>query len=293
MKSAQRPTYDEISPLVEEYDIYKPTLYVTFRCPSSGERVQARAELEGESRGDLWSGLKASALTAVGYLLVGMTGDAGKTLGGSQGRASSKHEYSQEQIAQATVDAFLTVRGCFRRTQTGWIAKSKAPEPLAFERQLRDHPIKGSAERDLLTRCLVGVAALDGTTSPSEKRFLQRFAPAFERLPQGPPDLQELSTIREEARPTVYLLALALALIDHDYSDPERSYLAELATGLSLSSDRVLQLSRQAGEFLVHQSLRHGAELAGEEIEQLSKLTHLSEAEIRAAADHHRRGLDS
>lgn len=291
MKSSQRPTYGEIAPLVEEFDIYKATLYVTFRCPSSGVRVQARADVAGEARGELWSSLKASALTAVGLLMVGMTGDASKALGNPHERTSSKHGYAKEQVEKATVDAFLTVRGCFRQTDAGWVAKEKAPKALGLERQLKDYPIKGNVERDLLTRCLVGIAALDGTTSPSEKRFLQRFAPAFERLPDGMPSLEELASIRPEARPTVYLLALTLALIDHDYSQPERDFLAELARGLELSPARAQELARMAGEFLVYQSLRQKPQLSGEERAQLSSLAGLTEPEILVVAEKFKEGL--
>lgn len=292
MKSSTRPDYAEVEPLVEEYDIYPPTLYVSFRCPASGTRIQATANVEGHARSDLWAGLKSSAMTALSLMLVGLTGDADKGLK-PRARSSAKHDYDKAAVEKALVDAFLTVRGCFRQTPDGWVAREKGPELSGLERQLRDHPIKGPLERDLLTRCLVGIAALDGTTSPSEKKFLQRFAPAFERLPQGMPSLQEFAGIREEARPTVYLLALTLALVDHDYCQPERDYMADLAQGLTLPAPRVDELSRWAGEFLVRQTVKQNPHLTDAEADLLSRLTGISQEQIHAALERYRKSVTS
>ena len=292
MKSSPRPDYAEVEPLVEEYDIYPPNLYVTFRCPATGTRIQATANVKGHARADLWAGLKSQAMTALGLMLVGLSGDADKGLK-PVARTSAKYDYDDAAVEKALVDAFLTVRGCFRQTSDGWVARQKGPELSGLEQQLRDHPIKGPKERDLLTRCLVGIAALDGTTSPSEKKFLQRFAPAFERLPPGVPSLQELSGIREEARSTVYLLALTLALVDHDYCQPERDYMAELAQGLALSAPRIEELSRWAGEFLVGQTAKQNLHLTDAEAGFLSQLTGISEAQIQAMVERHRKSVTS
>jgi hypothetical protein len=227
------------------------------------------------------------ALTAVSILTVGATGDLKGKLA-----ERDKHNYSEAQIQDAIVDAFLSVRGCFRHEGHSWVSSEKVAWTTELERQLKAHPIKGSRERDLLTRCLVVLAALDGKTCPAEREFLQRFAPHFEKLEATMPSRAELSEIRAEARPTVYLLALTLAMVDQDFCPEEQSYLAELAQGLSLPADRAVALRKAAGEFLVQQSLRRNPSPADEQIAGLSRLTEIPVAEIERTAERYRKNLE-
>lgn len=292
MKSIRRPTYPEIQPLVEEFAVYRPWLHCTFVCPATGFRIRAKSEIQGEDKGgrggEIWSGLKSVALTTMSALMVGMTGDLKGRFGSEQ---DTKHNYSDDQIHQATVDAFLTVRGCFRHNGEGWVSKEKPPTLSALERQVKEHPVQGARERDLLTRCLAGLAAADGQTCHAEQSFLQRFAPAFERQESSMPNPAELFEIREKVRPTVYLLAVTLAMVDRDYSTSEREYLVGLANGLGLTPAQVSELRDAAGEFLVQQSVRHHRDLTEEEVSELSKLTAMSIETIQRTVDQYRKSM--
>jgi hypothetical protein len=281
-----KPTFEQIQPLVEEYQIYSPWLYTTFVCPQTGYRVTARAEVRVAGKGqDLWDGFKSSILGAVGYLMVAMTGDLTKSPG--QRLRDDTHSYREQEVQGALLEAFLSVRGCFRFDGGRWVAKQTPPRLSALEELLRRHPISGGREAELLTRCLSGMAALDGQVLAAERQFLERYAPAHRRLPEGMPELSELSEIRPQARPTVFLLAQTLAMVDEELAAQEEDYLARLAAGLELAPGKVSQLRRAAGEFVLEQSLRRQPDLNPEQMDRIHRLTGLPVTEMKAFIQAH------
>lgn len=282
-----KPTYEQIAPLVQEYQVYQRWLHTTFACPATGYLVRARAEIQGEGeRRDFWEGFKSHVLSAVGLLIAGMTGELDEAR-----PEDTTHSYSEAQIQAAILDAFLSVRGCFRLVEGRWVARQSRPELSELERVLKANPIQGRREAELLTRCLSGLAELDGHTCPSERKFLARFAPAYTRLPGGMPGLDELSEIRPQARPTVFLLAQSLAMVDRDLCLEEREYLDRLAAGLGLESERAAALRKAAGEYIVSQSVGRGEPLSPDQVAQLHELTGLPMAEIERACARQRSQL--
>jgi hypothetical protein len=281
-----KPTYQQIAPLVKDYQVFQPWLHVTLECPASGFTVRARSLIsEEDGRRDLWTNLKSSALTAVSMLMTGMTGELTSKLASAP--EDDARNCPPQKIEKAILDAFLSVRGCFRFDGTSWVAKERPAQLTELEKTIKAYPLKGPREAELLTRCLVRLAALDGTTCNVERKFLARFATARDRLASEMPSDEELAEVRPEARPTLYLLAQTLAMVDNDFSEPERGYLVQLAQGLKLSESQVQSMQRAAAEFLVHQSLTHNPEPSADEISGLSALTSLPISDIEGMALRH------
>lgn len=277
------PNYQEIAPLVHSVTFQSQQVYCLFVCPDSGEKVQASAPrpLEGSSAATraLWGDVRSALVTLTHVVLAGLTGAS------DPGKADEAEAWSEEQRERAIIEAFLTVRGCFQKDPSGrWTARRKPLSLSGLERQVRQAPLQGKQEAELLARCLLAVSRLDGLTCPAEKEFLARFAPTAERSGQEPPSWEELRQIRPQARPTLYQLALALALVDRDFSAPERDYLQALAHGLELPVKEQEALRLGVAEYLLQQGLKRSAQGAGPLITEVSALTEIGESRLRQAA---------
>ncbi len=190
------------------------------------------------------------------------------------------HVNSGDELDQATVDAFLTVREQFEHDGQGWRAKEVVTDFVSdFERQLRRAPIETRYEAEVLARVLHHMAGVDGADA-KELQFLAQHVAGPAGDGSGPPSRVELSELRPEAAPTVYLLAAALTLVDRVRSQQELQYLAELEQDLALEARQAAELRRAAGEFLVEQSLDVSSRPSPDHLRELANLSGLTPDDV-------------
>jgi DnaJ-domain-containing protein 1 len=82
--------------------------------------------------------------------------------------------------------------------------------------------------------------------------------------------------LNDSVKPTLFLLASALALADQEQSKGERSYLKKLSQDLDLSEEQVEELRRAAGQFIVEQCIALNSDPTDDEVARLARLTELS-----------------
>lgn len=288
-----RPSFSEIEPLLVDRRVDKDrdTLHCLFECPVTHRQVSASAHIrQGSGFKDrlldsaarsFWHELRqAVARTVCSFLPHGFVRDVvhGTAWHMSWHRGREDEVTSGTEVNEATVDAFLSVQGQFAHDGEGWRAREVVTDFVTdFERQVREYPITTRYEGEILARALNSLAALDGLDS-SELTFLQDFG--IDAADHRPPTRVELSELRDEVKPTVYLLACACALIDQRRSSLEQAILSQMEEGLGLSPARAEALRRSAGQFLVEQSLGVDTQPGPEEIRQLAGTAGLTPEEV-------------
>lgn len=288
-----RPSFAEIESLLVDRRVDKEhdTLVCLFECPVTRRRVEASATIrQGNSFTDrlldsasrsFWHELRqVVARTVCSFLPHGFVREVvqGTAWQMSYHRGRSDEISSKSELDQATVDAFLRVRHEFELHQGEWRAREVAVEFVTdFEKQLQQAPISTRYEGEILARTLNHLAAFDGM-DPFELTFLEDFG--VSPSGQHPPSAVELSELRDEVKPTLYLLAAALALVDQDQSGAERQRLAQLESALGVSAQRASELRRAAGQFIVDQCLGLDIDPTPEQQRSLAKLAGLSVEEV-------------
>lgn len=269
-------TYEMVQPLVAEATQDGSTMRVTFRCPLSGQTVEARGTLQAANtmgsrvarsakRGllrSLRSALSRTIRNTLGYGVVGqVASDASR---GAMTDSGSSPSYSDADRQAAVVRAFESVATVFAwdPQNNRYISAQAAGDVMTdFMRQLTTAAVTGPYDRGVLARMLTEIACADGTVSDDEREFLSGFISpdigTVDSLAQkqrlSPAELSETS--QGPQRDTMYMLAWAVALTDEDLSSEEEARLGELATGLGLDEDRSRQLKQFAQVYLVDQAL--------------------------------------
>lgn len=193
---------------------------------------------------------------------------------------SSDDVVTSDELDQATIDAFLSVRQEFEKDGADWKAREVVEDfATDFERLLRRHSVTTRYEGEILSRVLTAVALLDGQQS-EEAHFIERFAPYLLAKDKPSPSQVELSELNPEVKPTIYLLASALTKIDKVRTQEEGSYLNKLSRDLGLSREESRDLDRAAAQFVAEQSLHTEAEPTPEELRQLAGALGLEVAEV-------------
>lgn len=287
-----RPRYSDISPLLVERhaDKEQGTVRCLFACPVTGRRVTAESHIrQGNSLKDrmldsasrsFWYELRYAVANKISSLLPhGFVRDVVQGTAWRMAYSGDDHVNSGDELDQATVDAFLTVRDQFQHDGQGWRAREVVHEFVTdFERQLRKAPIGTRYEGEILARVLSHMASVDGIEG-EERDFLARYGGAGTEQ-GGPPSRVELSELRPEARPTVYLLAATLTLVDRHQSREEVDYLKLLEQELEIEGSRAAELRRAAGEFLVEQSLDTNSRPSPDHLRELANLAGLTPDDV-------------
>lgn len=288
-----RVTFSEIEPLLvsRQVDKERNTVHCIFSCPVTGRQVTADAYIsEGTGFGDrlldsaarsFWYETRYAVAQKIcsflphGFLREVVQGTAWRMAYGGQDGVRSGTE-----LNNATVEAFQSVRHEFEKNGPGWTAREVATDFVTdFERQLKEAPISTRYEGEILVRVLASMAEIDGL-EPPERAFLERFSWAFEATQAGPPSGVELSELRDEVKPTIYMLAAALAMADRNSSSAEQAYLEALAAGLEIDGSRAQVLKQAAGQFVVEECIFPGTSVSPDEIERLAQLSGLDKNEV-------------
>ena len=274
-----------------QVDKERNTLHCIFACPVTGRQVTAQAYisegtgfgdrvLDSASRSFWYEARHAVAQKICSFLPHGFLREVVQGTAWRMAYGGNDAIHSPSEINNAVVEAFENVRHEFERHGRGWSAKEVVTDFVTdFERQLKRAPIVTHYEGEILIRALSSLAELDGLL-PEERDFLARFCSAFESHRVGSPSNVELSELRDEVKPTVYMLASALAMADRDSSAAEAAYLEGLASGLGLSGNHTKELRRAAGQFVVEECVYPGSAVPDSEISRLAQLADLSTEEV-------------
>lgn len=250
-------TLDTIRPLVAEQRAVGRTLMVTFCCPQSGKRVQARwsapqqsgvgSAVTSQAKRSAWYAMRRQvnvtlrsvlghgAMASIATNVVNTAMGSGMTSSASTGLSASEQE-------TGVVEAFKGVAGQFAWVGGAWVHTSAAKDLMSpFDAQLASHPITSAYDRQVLARMLVEVAGAEGGLDEEERLLLSDLLDAstsLETLVRRPPltgaELGE--TTAGGTRVSMLATAWSVALCDEDLADAEVAALDRLADGLSLSA---------------------------------------------------------
>lgn len=302
-----RPTFSEIKPLLRESQVDKErnVIRCVFVCPVTHRQVQAEAYIQQGSgfkdrlmdsaSRSFWYELRYSVARTVSSLLpAGFMRDVVEGTAWRMAYAGDDKVDSTQELEQATVEAFLSVRHEFEREGASWRSREVVTEFVTdFEKLLRENPISTRYEGEILGRALGAMAAFDGLDQ-AERNFLADFLPGTGDGDTRPPSAVELAELKPEIKPTVYLLACTLTLVDQAQSTQEQDYLLQLQRDLQLDPERAKELRRASGQFIVEQVLGLNSQPTEEEIRQLAALAGLSRDEVeRVMVRRHKRSLSS
>lgn len=175
-----------------------------------------------------------------------------------------------------------------------------------LQRQLKLAPLDSPEDRELLTRMLLDVASADKDVDRAEEEMLLDFVDR-DKIARGRPgergrvsqdDLRRAST--GQARETLYMLACAIAMVDHKFDPEESDRLEFYAKGLGLDELRASELL-EAGQmfFIERYMVRRFAETgeldeeAREDVVKLAKQLNYDPDSAEFAFERYQRMQDS
>lgn len=288
-----RPDFSEIQPLLIERKVDKErnTLRCVFMCPVTHKKVAAQAFVQqGQGFADrmldaasrsFWYELRSTVAQRVcSFLPHGFLREVAQGAAWRMSYSSDDHITSGAELEQATVEAFMSVREQFERDGKQWRSREVVTEFVTdFERHLRAFPVNTKYDSEILSRVLAVLATTDGLEQAEEFFLLEQLGD-FVGSDESRPSRVELSELTSEVKPTVYLLASALALVDQEKSTSETAYLRELEADLGLGKEDASRLRRAAGQFIVEQTAALSGHPSSEEIARLARLAELSTDEV-------------
>ena len=190
--------------------------------------------------------------------------------------------YSNAEKRAAVVSAFISVASSFdlsgigieeKTTSSGRsinpIKKEEEPKKKrsarskdvsAFEAQLQKHPVQNPFEQEVMARILVEIAESDGQIGNEEREFLQDFIPESlgmidDILQMDPVSTVECEEISPHVNESIYMIAWVLSLVDFDLDTSEESILTEYAELLSISDQRLQEITMDAKYYVLEQAI--------------------------------------
>jgi hypothetical protein len=254
---------------------------VRFRCPATGEVVDARATVPADTsvsskvsrtvqQSLMWSlkGAVSSAIrSALGHGIAGrVAGDLAYGVMNEATRSTSAATLSRAEQEAGAVEAFVQVRGRFAWDpgRGAWVSAKAARELLSdFDQQLSAHPIVHPYDRQVMARMLVQVCRADGRLGAEEQGWLTDLITpdlgAVADLAQRPPlsDAELRNTSPGGLRESLLLMAWAIALVDEQLEGAESEALRAFARGLGLRDDQAARVKLVAQVWMLDQALEH------------------------------------
>lgn len=271
-------SYQNVAPLIADAKQAGRSMRFVFRCPVSGQAVQASytfpndpgvgSKVAAAAQRSMWYELRRQVGYAIraafGHNMVGrMASDmANAAMTASQSGRSTAAQYSEQEKQIAAVEAFRSVASQFAWDPKAgrWISRRAVQSALSpFERQLAEHPVSHPYDRDVLARMLVEVTCADGQLAEEEDAFLMEFleGATADDLARRPvlteEELGETST--GGLRETLLLLATVAALSDEHFSKPEQEKLDLFARGLGLAGPKRLDVQKKGQTFILDQAM--------------------------------------
>jgi len=269
-----------ITPLVERQSLSGRTLSVTFRCPVTSERANARYTVPAgatvstavarTARSSFFWGLRSVITNTIrslfGHGFVGrIAADVANTAMNEAARTQSHSGgLSEGEKEAALIEAFRTVQGSFvwDPNRGAWVSGKAAVELLSsFEQMMAKHPATHPYDRLVLARMLVEVAKADRQVGAEESGWLTQLIPAevgsIQELASRPPlteaELRQCSP--GPVRETLLAVAWALSIVDEEFDPAEQAALQRFGRGLNLSSAQVERSKDAAQTYVMDQAL--------------------------------------
>ncbi|WP_045119625.1 TerB family tellurite resistance protein [Haliangium ochraceum] len=270
-------TYEAIQPLIAHSEQQGTSMRVIFRCPASGEEVEATAGLrsgndlgnrvaQSAKRSLMWSvrsAIASAVRSAFGHGIVSNMAQSATRDAMSAGQ--QRLTYSDSDKRDAIERAFESVSSQFvwDSEQSRYISSKAAGSSMSeFLTQLGNAPVTAKFDRGVVARMLTEIAAADGSVGDDERAFLAAFIPPdlgtvddlLRASKVSPAELAETST--GAVRDTMLMLAWAVAYTDEELAPEEAARLEEFASGLAIDGARVAALKSYAQHYLLDQSLQ-------------------------------------
>lgn len=288
--------FDDIKELISDQSINtdRHQLQCTFVCPVTKRRVLASGSLRhSDDFGDalidsaarsFWYEARRRVFDAVCTMVpAGFVRDVVEGAAGRMLYRGDDGVYTPKEVRAATVEAFLSVRHEFTLDQGRWVAREVGEEFSGdFERQYRSAPVETTYEEGMLARIFLSLASEDGLES-TEREFLQKHGTLAEQPTTGVrafPSPVELSEVRPDVRPTIYMLSWALCLVDHQLAPAEVELLTNLRSGLEIETTEAERMEHAARCFIIEQGACSGPSLSSDEQKQIGRRIGLRSDEV-------------
>jgi len=240
---------------------------VTFRCPVTEKLYHAIATMRatGASQQRTRTEMFTDARRGFRGLLRGVFASAvaGETAVPARNAPAPTAVFDRAARETAVVEAFEALASQFAwdESRKAYIDAEEARNSLGgFDRQLRDHPLKGKYELVTCGRMLAEIVAADGRVKVQERDFFNSFLSAEtgtleELVKLGRITRLEMEETRPAARATMLMLAYAIAMTDEHLDLREQNTLAKFAKGLGVGLDREETIRHWACEKVVENML--------------------------------------
>lgn len=260
-----RNDYDAIKPLIRDLSVTGQRVSLVFVCPVNGTEVRAAHSLERSMKNDVARVASRSVLmslqTALSRFIYSLLGHG--VVGSVVSSAARTASYNvktdglvvtSSQKEAAAVAAFASVQSRFVWVDGRFISAQAAKKELsAFDRAVMANGPTHPYDKTVLARMLVEVARADQRISSQENSWLVDMLPAevgsVRELSERPSlTVEELAETSANVRPVLLMLAWTLALVDEEFSEPEKVVLRHFATGLKLDRRQAEEARKAAQE---------------------------------------------
>ncbi len=288
--------YDDIKALLSDQtiDTERHELQCAFVCPITQRRVMATGSLRhSDDFGDalidsaarsFWYEARrrvydtVCAMVPAGFVRSVVEGTAGRMLyRGDDG------VYTPKEVRTASLEAFESVRHEFTQDRGHWVAREVGDEFASdFDLQYRSAPVETTYEQNILARIFLALATTDGL-APLEDEFIHQHSSKGGKAAaegEGFPSSVELSEVRQDVRPTIYMLSWALCLVDHQLAPAEVELLKNLRNGLALATTEAEGMEHAARCFIIEQYAASGQCLSSDEHDKIGRRMGLRSDEV-------------
>ncbi len=295
-------TYEMIAPLIVHQEIEGRNMIVEFETPdgevvSSSAPIKQGSNVQGVVAREASRVAKRQARRVSSRLVRGALG------GGMMGRIGSRVVRTSTRETMRNTNFFsqgdkeAAIVAAFKRVKHKFIAQEEQPEkerprvriskkemstlPL-LEAQLKKYPIDNPYDREILARMLTELADADGRITSDEKAFLEEsigsdFGSIDELLSKDSISRVECEEVSEKVKPSIYMLAWVMSLIDMELDPAEERLLMDFADMMKFSNRQVDEAMKAAKYYIIEQTM--GIDASKDELFELADAIGLSRDE--------------
>lgn len=301
-------TYNLIKPLIVHEEVQGSRVFVEFQQPDTGNFITAQGPIRrSNSVGSaVGRSVKRTAMQAARSSITRMVGSlfGGGFLGRtarvatstaaseySRSHTSRDNEPSKDEIEEAVVAAFKTVKNDFHYDQASgsWGKPAKAATPrekTPFEAQIERSPIVDRHDKKVFARILADLASADGVIQDEEVGFFQSIVPVdagsiHDIVASDPVSKVDCEMVKDGVRDTIYMFAWAIVMVDYEIHPKEVEMMAKYADMLGIAASRKAELEQQAKVHMLEQAL--SPDTTKEELFELAQSLNMSNDDAERA----------
>lgn len=291
-------TYEALRPIIVREELDRSTMHCVFSVEGQEFESNATVRKSSETGNRVRNIATRSVLRQVRStfnrvlrraLGGGVVGSIGQQMSNTViSDKTREFSFSKADKEAAVVKAFQKISANFYYDEQSdrWKLSGELSQ---FETKLQSNPLEDSYDRRVMARMLVELASADGDVSEEERDFLDSFLTAdtgfYDELVHedelSPIEMDEVSSLAKE---TVFMVAAALAMSDQDFSEGEKDKLMEYADMLSLSADKVRELTRIGQIYILENAIAMSGMMTRDEIFELADQIELSHDDAERAS---------